>query len=110
MLATDSDPAILTLPINPQDIEVTIVMPCLNKALTVGTCVGKAMTALKKGNIIGEVVIADNGSTDGSQEIATKLGARVVPVSAARLRGGPASRHCRSQGSLHHHGGLGRFL
>src|SRR4051812_4496532 len=80
MQATLSDPAILPLPANPQDVEVTIVMPCLNEALTVGTCVGKALAALQKGDINGEVVIADNGSTDGSQEIATKLGARVVPV------------------------------
>jgi len=81
MQSTLSDPVILPLPIDPTEVEVTIVMPCLNEALTVGTCVGKALTALKNGNIQGEVVIADNGSTDGSQEIATKLGARVVPVS-----------------------------
>src|SRR5437764_9547295 len=67
MQATASDPAIIPLPINPNDVEVTIVMPCLNEALTVGTCIAKALAALKKSNINGEVVIGDNGSTDGSQ-------------------------------------------
>jgi glycosyltransferase involved in cell wall biosynthesis len=60
--------------------ELTIVMPCLNEARTVGTCVTKAFSYLKSHNINGEVVVADNGSTDGSQEIARKLGARVVAV------------------------------
>ena len=55
-------------------------MPCLNEADTIGTCVEKAMRILREHNIAGEVVIGDNGSTDGSQEIARKLGARVVAV------------------------------
>jgi hypothetical protein len=80
MQSTCSDPNVLPQAENPQDVELTIVMPCLNEALTLGTCIQKALSALKKGNINGEVVIGDNGSTDGSQEIATKLGARVVPV------------------------------
>ncbi len=61
-------------------MELTILMPCLNEAETIGTCVSKAMAFLSRTGIAGEVLIADNGSTDGSQEIATKLGARVVPV------------------------------
>jgi glycosyltransferase involved in cell wall biosynthesis len=55
-------------------------MPCLNEAETVGTCIGKAQRFLSQANIAGEVLIADNGSTDGSRAIAEKLGARVVPI------------------------------
>ena len=55
-------------------------MPCLNEARTVGTCVGKALAYIKLHNIEGEVIVADNGSTDGSQAIVFGLGARVVNV------------------------------
>jgi len=60
--------------------EISIVMPCLNEADTVATCVRKAFDALNKAGIDGEVIVADNGSTDGSREIAASLGARVIPV------------------------------
>lgn len=63
-------------------IEVTIVMPCLNEADTLETCVKKAQQALRESGIAGEVVVADNGSTDGSQAIALAMGARLVPVAA----------------------------
>lgn len=63
-------------------IELSIVMPCLNEAETLGVCIGKARRSLEKHNIAGEVIIADNGSTDGSQEIACGMGARVVRVAA----------------------------
>jgi hypothetical protein len=63
------------------DVELTVVMPCLNEAETVATCVRKAMGFLRESGISGEVVVADNGSTDGSQQLATDAGARVVPVS-----------------------------
>jgi glycosyltransferase involved in cell wall biosynthesis len=63
-----------------KSVEVTILMPCLNEAETVATCIGKAQRFLSQADISGEVLIADNGSTDGSREIAEKLGARVVPV------------------------------
>lgn len=63
-------------------IEVSIVMPCLNEADTLGTCIRKAQHALRDNGISGEVVVADNGSTDGSQAIAESMGARVIPVSA----------------------------
>jgi len=62
------------------DLELTILMPCLNEAETLAACIGKARGFLDRTGIAGEVVIADNGSTDGSQQIAESLGARVVPV------------------------------
>jgi glycosyltransferase involved in cell wall biosynthesis len=79
------------------DVEVTIVMPCLNERLTLATCIERAMQTLREHDIKGEVVIGDNGSTDGSQEIARKLGARVVDVKergygAALLGGFAAAR------------------
>ena len=61
-------------------IELSIVMPCLNEAETLETCIRKAQDALREHGIAGEVVIADNGSTDGSQALATRLDARVVNV------------------------------
>ncbi len=64
------------------ELELTIVMPCLNEADTVGICVRKAQSAIQQMGIHAEVVIADNGSTDGSQAIASKHGARIVPVAA----------------------------
>src|SRR5262245_61731962 len=68
------------VPRTAEAIELSVVMPCLNEADTIGTCVEKARRALREHGIVGEVVVADNGSTDGSQEIARSLGARVVPV------------------------------
>jgi glycosyltransferase involved in cell wall biosynthesis len=55
-------------------------MPCLNEADTLATCIGKVKMAFAEEAIDGEIVIADNGSTDGSQQIAEELGARIVPV------------------------------
>ncbi|MBC8754312.1 glycosyltransferase family 2 protein [Kordia sp. YSTF-M3] len=60
--------------------ELSIVMPCLNEAETLAICIQKAQSFFEKHDVHGEVVIADNGSTDGSQAIAEKLNARVVPV------------------------------
>jgi glycosyltransferase involved in cell wall biosynthesis len=62
------------------EVELSVVMPCLDEAATVGVCVQKAMAALEQHGIRGEVIVADNGSTDGSQQIAREFGARVVPV------------------------------
>ncbi|MEO0916175.1 MAG: glycosyltransferase family 2 protein [Pseudomonadota bacterium] len=60
--------------------ELTILMPCLNEAETLETCIVKANDYLKRSGVDGEVLIADNGSTDGSQDIAKGLGARVIDV------------------------------
>ena len=61
-------------------MELTVVMPCLNEAETVATCVHKAVTFIADNGISGEVVVADNGSTDGSRKLAEDAGARVVPI------------------------------
>ena len=72
--------------------ELSIVMPCLNEAETVARCIEKARLGLQRAGVPGEIIIADNGSTDGSQAIAKNLGARVVPVKekgyGGALRGG----------------------
>ena len=67
-------------------------MPCLNEAETLARCIEKALIGLKSAGIVGEVIVADNGSTDGSRDIAIRCGARLVPVNArgygSALRGG----------------------
>lgn len=72
--------------------ELSIVLPCLNEELTVGICVKKAVEFLKKNKVDGEIIVADNGSTDHSLEVAKKQGARVVHVEqkgyGSALRGG----------------------
>ncbi len=60
------------------ECELSIVLPCLNEAETVGICVAKAMETLKRLRIFGEVVVVDNGSNDGSGEVARRAGARVI--------------------------------
>jgi len=65
-----------------RELELSIVMPCLNEADTLAACVRDAQRALADGDIEGEVIVADNGSTDGSQAIAASLGARLVEVEA----------------------------
>jgi len=73
-------------------VEVSVIMPCLNEHETVGACVQKAVGALAQSGLRGEVIVSDNGSTDGSVEIAESLGARVVAVPTRgyghALRGG----------------------
>lgn len=75
--------------------EISVVMPCLNEAETLGLCIEKAQRTFRDHGIRGEVIIADNGSTDGSIEIAQRMGARVVPVKTkgygAALMGGIAA-------------------
>ncbi len=74
------------------EVELTILIPCLDEALTVQTCVRKARGFLDKAGIRGEVLVADNGSTDGSQALAQAAGARVVTIArrgyGAALTGG----------------------
>lgn len=81
-------------------VDVTIVMPCLDEAISLPTCIANAAEALKRMEqqfgLTGEILIADNGSKDGSQQIATRLGARVVAVpirgyGAAMIGGGQAA-------------------
>jgi glycosyltransferase involved in cell wall biosynthesis len=73
-------------------IELSVVMPCLNEADTLGTCIRKARLGMERAGIAGEVIVADNGSTDDSPAIARAEGARLVPVAArgygAALMGG----------------------
>src|SRR6202142_438206 len=75
-----------------QPLEVSVVMPCLNEAETLRTCIEKALSAMKSSGIRGEVIVADNGSSDGSRELARSCGARVVEVDSrgygAALMGG----------------------
>lgn len=75
-----------------KEIELTILMPCLNEAETLEICIKKANAFLKENKVKGEVLIADNGSNDGSQEIALKNGARVANIEekgyGSALRGG----------------------
>src|SRR5262245_12761493 len=61
-------------------LEVSVVIPCLNEAKSLSFCIEKALQAFQSASIQGEVVVADNGSTDGSVAIAQSLGARVVNV------------------------------
>jgi glycosyltransferase involved in cell wall biosynthesis len=63
-----------------EEFELSIVMPCLNEAETIGECVDKAMSFIKQYKINAEIIIGDNGSTDGSQEIAIVHGASVIHV------------------------------
>jgi len=63
------------------EIEISVVMPCLNEAETLEGCIREALNALEKNGAKGEVVVADNGSSDGSPDIAEKAGARIVNVS-----------------------------
>jgi glycosyltransferase involved in cell wall biosynthesis len=63
------------------ELELSVVIPCLNEADTVESCVRKARTAIEALGIPGEVIVADNGSSDGSQHLAERAGARVIAVS-----------------------------
>ncbi len=79
--------------------ELSVVMPCLNEADTLATCIEKAQRAVREAGIHAEIIVADNGSTDGSQRIAEGLGARVVPVAekgyGSALMGGIAAARGR---------------
>jgi glycosyltransferase involved in cell wall biosynthesis len=79
----DFCPSSIVLVMSPSDVgslELSVVMPCLNESDTVAACVRKAWQALNDAGLAGEVIVADNGSTDGSQRLAAEQGAIVVPV------------------------------
>src|ERR1700681_4432635 len=82
-----------------EDIELSVVMPCLNENATLAACIKQAQKVIDQLGIRGEIVIADNGSTDGSQQIACDLGARIVAVErrgyGAALQGGIAAARGR---------------
>ncbi|MGY1620432.1 glycosyltransferase family 2 protein [Geodermatophilus sp. SYSU D00691] len=101
-VAIDLDPAtagLATAPVEQDVCELSVVLPCLNEAETLVTCIRKAQRSMTSLGIDGEVVVADNGSTDGSQELARAAGARVVHVDrrgyGAALQGGIAAAHGR---------------
>jgi glycosyltransferase involved in cell wall biosynthesis len=66
--------------------DLTVVIPCLNEADTLATCIRKAQIGIRSANQSGEIVVADNGSTDGSPEIAEREGSRVVHVKMISAR------------------------
>jgi glycosyltransferase involved in cell wall biosynthesis len=74
------------------EIEFSLIMPCLNEVETLEACIRKAQQGLAKTGVVGEIIVADNGSTDGSLELAARLGARIVHVKqrgyGSALRGG----------------------
>jgi glycosyltransferase involved in cell wall biosynthesis len=76
-------------------VDVSVVMPCLNESLTLGKCIKKAQATIDRLGVRGEIIVADNGSSDGSQSLAESLGAVVVPIEArgygSTLRGGIAA-------------------
>ena len=84
---------------SPEPVELSIVMPCLNEAETLAICIRKARAFLDTSGVAGEIVVADNGSTDGSRQIANAMGARLVGVEArgygAALIGGIAAARGR---------------
>jgi glycosyltransferase involved in cell wall biosynthesis len=83
----------------PESLELTILMPCLNEAETIEVCIAKALGYLRRSGVAGEVLIADNGSSDGSQAMAEAAGARVIAVPekgyGAALMGGIAAARGR---------------
>ena len=80
MTVRDDERRLTSTPTRSPELELTIMMPCLNEAETIQVCVKKALGFLKRAGVSGEVLIADNGSTDGSQALAESEGARVVGV------------------------------
>lgn len=87
------------VPESADEIELSVVMPCLNEARTVAGCIAEARAALAQAGIAGEIIVADNGSTDGSPDLAIAAGARVVPVTlrgyGSALRAGIAAARGR---------------
>ena len=104
MASTTDTPAPATEPLEGDALLVSVVIPCLNEAETIEECVVRARAALSDNGIPGEVIVADNGSTDGSAELAAAAGARVIHeprrgYGSAYLAGFAAAR-----GTLHRDG------
>ena len=91
--------ALNRVPMDEQEVELSVVMPCLDEADTLVVCIHKAQEGLRASGCQGEIVVADNGSTDGSPQLAEREGARVVLVRrrgyGAALMGGIASARGR---------------
>jgi hypothetical protein len=97
MAAILAEPFVESAPASVPAVELTVLLPCLNEARTVATCVQAARRFMAESGVAGEVLVADNGSTDGSQELARQAGARVIQVprrgyGAALLAGIAAAR------------------
>src|SRR2546425_12300097 len=94
-IRSEVEPAAVWSADDRSDLELSIVMPCLNEAETLGSCIAKARRSLETLGVAGEIIVADNGSTDGSQMLAAEAGARVISVQAkgygSAIRGGIAA-------------------
>jgi glycosyltransferase involved in cell wall biosynthesis len=88
-------------------LELSIVMPCLNEAATLKSCISKAKDFMRSNNVAGEIIVADNGSTDDSQAIALSSGAKVIDVQTsgygAALTGGIAASNYRVHRAAAYH-------
>jgi glycosyltransferase involved in cell wall biosynthesis len=93
-----------------EQIELSIIMPCLNEADTLEICIRKAISSIEKFSISAEIIIADNGSTDGSIEIAKRCDARVVHVVAKGYGNALMGGHRSSSRQVYYYGGCRRFL
>jgi glycosyltransferase involved in cell wall biosynthesis len=83
---------------DPASPELSVVMPCLNEADTLALCIEKTRRAMDESGISGEIIVADNGSTDGSQQIAASAGARVIEVEARGYGNALMGGICASRG------------
>ena len=94
-IRSEVEPAAVWSANDRSDLELSIVMPCLNEAETLGSCIAKGRRSLETLGVAGEIIVADNGSTDGSQVLAAEAGARVISVQAkgygSAIRGGIAA-------------------
>jgi glycosyltransferase involved in cell wall biosynthesis len=97
--ATPSARGIDSHPTDASALELSVVLPCLNESRTLETCIQKAQVIIQRLGIQGEIIVADNGSTDGSQALAEQLGARVIQITERgygnALRGGIAAARGR---------------
>ena len=80
MNSNKAEPTVTETDGDVQPIELSVVIPCLDEADTVAICVSKARETIEALGVAGEIIVADNGSTDGSQQLAIEAGARIVDV------------------------------